>query len=153
MPARQSAGSMLRSVSYAVNIQCEWGNTAVHSTGQQSDHVRTRHLTTLIALGVPLASDSSHYHTINTSILRAFTSQTRMREQHQFCSDSALHLCWHSLTILTLVIPRPRQAEPADEVQLTPMVTASVVVYHGIWCIWYGFFSPHEPTVRRKQLP
>ena len=103
MSARKFAGSMLRSVTYAANIV---GEETLPFTSQQSDHARTRHLTTLIALGAPLASVSSYYHTTDTRILWAFTRQTRMREPQRF--RSAIHPCWHSLTILTPAIPRPR---------------------------------------------
>lgn len=103
MSARKFAGSMLRSVTYAANIV---GEETLQFTSQQSDHARTRHLTTLIALGAPLASVSSYYHTTDTRILWAFTRHTRMREPQRF--RSAIHPCWHSLTILTPAIPRPR---------------------------------------------
>jgi hypothetical protein len=113
MPARQSAGSMLRSVSYAANIvggdmhQCPTQQSG-HCIAQYSATLPTTLGTTLLTLDVPLASASSFYHTINTvtRILRAFTRQTRMREQQR---RFAIHPCWHSLTILTPVIPRPRQ--------------------------------------------
>ena len=114
MPARQSAGNMIRSVSYAANIvggtALQLSYTAIwpsHSTvfGEEfPDDSRKTPLT----LDVPLASASS-YHTIDMKrIFRAFTRQTKMREpQRQLATG--IHPCWRSLTILTPVIPRPRQ--------------------------------------------
>ena len=114
MPARQSAGDMIRSVSYAANsvggAAFQLSYTALWTSqftvfGEEfSDDSRKTPLT----LDVPLASASS-YHTIDMKrILRAFTRQTKMREpQRQLATW--IHPCWRSLTILTPVIPRPRQ--------------------------------------------
>ena len=114
MPARQSAGDMIRSVSYAANsvggAAFQLSYTALWTSqftvfGEEfSDDSRKTPLT----LDVPLAS-ASRYHTIDMQrILRAFTRQTKMREPQRQLATS-IHPCWRSLTILTPVIPRPRQ--------------------------------------------
>ena len=118
MPARQSAGDMIRSVSYAANsvggAAFQLSYTALWTSqftvfGEEFSGDSRK---TPLTLDVPLAS-ASRYHTIDMQrILRAFTRQTKMREpQRQLATG--IHPCWRSLTILTPDIPRPRQGAAA----------------------------------------
>ena len=110
MPARQSAGDMIRSVSYAANsvggaaFQLSYTALWISRSTVFGEEFSGDSRKTPLTLDVPLAS-ASRYHTIDMQrILRAFTRQTKMREPQR-----QLHPCWRSLTILTPVIPRPRQ--------------------------------------------